>query len=594
MKASKTKNFQKNQIKEQKNYLNTRFELIKEISNEEMNKECFDCRKKDPKYISINNSIFLCEDCAMIHKGFPDNISFIIDNNLNLLSNNYLKYLYYGGNSNLDTFINYDYPGLQNYTPEILYKTQAMIYYREKLKCKIEGKPKPISPNDIMAYKLVSENGLINIREGNKFKTKKIIKSRISNKDIINNYYNNYNNTYNTYNNFNYNYQSDINNKNNIIINKNQKIKIDKTNKNNINNCLNYCSLVDKSFFNEMKNLFSKKSYKNHFNNNANIMSYKNISKTKNKFNNYALTNRVDKSFDQSMTYRSNESNNYSITNREINNEPISTNRKLNKTAFSDEGFRSPDKNDYSHSPRYIKPMIKITQLKKNGFNKFCTEKEKLKKKKLTIDFAKITRYNNDSINSLKNKDKIYKQNKKIFKFFKISKNKDNINDDNNLSFEINDKKKELLNKMNQNMKLYLFNNYFNNKNNQEAKNVENRTEIGYNNNYNNNTFDINDDLNINNYQKKAIFNKYIKKNKNLNKSYFTEKEERKPIKVNLTLNYNNNLLKRKEDQKIKKKALKDKKEQEELENEAIHNLLFEKKDNDLFNNIIYLNNNDD
>ena len=73
--------------------------------------------------------------------------------------------------------------------------------------------------------------------------------------------------------------------------------------------------------------------------------------------------NRVDKSFDQSMTCRSNESNNYSITNRANNNEPISTNRMLNKTAFSDEGFKSPDKYEYSHSPRYIKPMVKITQL---------------------------------------------------------------------------------------------------------------------------------------------------------------------------------------------------------------------------------------
>ena len=92
------------------NYLNKRFELIKEISNKKMNNECFDCRKKEPKYISINNGIFLCLDCSQIHKSFPDNISFIIDNNLNLLSNNYLYFLYYGGNLNLDDFINYVYP----------------------------------------------------------------------------------------------------------------------------------------------------------------------------------------------------------------------------------------------------------------------------------------------------------------------------------------------------------------------------------------------------------------------------------------------------------------------------------------------------
>ena len=593
MKTPKTKDFWRNENIEQKNYLNTKFELIKEISNEEMNKECFDCRKKEPKYISINNSIFLCEDCAIIHKGFPDNISFIIDNNLNLLSNNYLKYLYYGGNANLDNFINYDYPGLQNYSPEILYKTQAMIYYREKLKCKIEGKPKPLSPNDIMAYKLVSENGLINIREGNKFKSKKNLTNRISNKDIINNYYNNFNNTYNTYNNYNYNYQ----NNNNFIINENKKIN---KNKNNNRKSLKYCSLVNKAFFNEMKNLFDKKCFKNAGDkDNKNNKSYGKISKTKNKYNNYTIPNKIiDKSLNKSLTYRLNDSINYSNTNRTNVNEQPSTNRKLNKSSFSDEGHKSPNKYDYS--PRYIKPLVKITQLKKNTLNNFCTEKENFKKKKLTIDLAQITRYNN-TINTLKNNDKIYKQKKRISNFFKISKNKNKNDEKNNLSFEIdnknNDKNKDLLNKINKKMKLYIFNNYFNKMNKQEnfikkVKTIEKQTEVEYNSNYNN-TSDRNEDLKINNYRKKIILNKNVKKNKYLNKSYFDEKE-RKPIKVNLSLNYNNNcLLKKKEDDNIKKKALKDKKEQEKLEQEALHNLLFEKKDSDLFNNIIYLNNND-
>ena len=42
-----------------------------------------------------------------------------------------------------------------------------------------------------------------------------------------------------------------------------------------------------------------------------------------------------------------------------------------------------------------------------------------------------------------------------------------------------------------------------------------------------------------------------------------------------------------------KKQALKDKKEQEKLEQEAAHNIIFEsnnKNDNEIFTNIIYLN----
>ena len=53
-----------------------------------------------------------------------------------------------------------------------------------------------------------------------------------------------------------------------------------------------------------------------------------------------------------------------------------------------------------------------------------------------------------------------------------------------------------------------------------------------------------------------------------------------RPIKVNLKMNI---------DRKIK--ALKDKKEQEKLEQEAMHNIYFDSLNNkDIFSNIIYLN----
>ena len=606
MKAvKKRKNINENKEKE-KTYFNEKFEFIREISNEEMNKLCFDCRKKDPKFISINNAIFLCEECAQIHKTFPDNISFIIDNNLNLLSNNFLKYLFYGGNTNLDNFINYDYPGLQNYAPEILYRTQAMIYYREELKCKIEGKPFPTSPNDVMAYKIVSENGLINIREGNKFLTKKISEDKIRNKDIINNYYNNYNNTYNTYNNFNYNTQPDNlnhnNNNNNIS---NITYKSTKINNNN-NKDVKYCSLINTTFFNEMRNLFGKQAV---FKNKQNLgnKSYKNKSKTKKKFQNYSLTNRF---IDQPLTYRLNDSISYSITNRTNVNDPPSTNRALNKSNFSEDRIKSPKIYDYSL--RYIKPLVKISHQSKYILNKLNQEKEKLKKKKLNIDLNKITC--NYSINTLKNnaEDKVYKQKKKLFQFFKISKKiKKSNTTKNNLSFDknknkLNLTKNDLSDIINNNVKSYLYKNYISNINKKEKiknhiKELENKTEIGYNKNYFN-TIETAENININNFKNKDLSNKKLK-NKIMNISSYNEPEERKPIKVNISLTYGKhcynsyNMTKRKKDEEIKndeeikKKALKDKKEQEQLEQEALHNLLFENKDNDLFTNIIYMNN---
>ena len=403
----KKENFWMNESKEkQQHYFNKKFELIREIENEKMNHECFDCGKKDPQFISINNAIFLCEDCAQIHKSFPDNISFIIDNNLNLLTSTFLKYLYYGGNANLDNFINYDYPGLQNYTPEILYRTQAMIYYREELKCKIEIKPKPIRPTNIMAYKLVSENGLINIREGNKYKNKKISENKNQKKNIINNYYNNFKNTYNTYNNF-----SLSNKDNNDNFGIHQDIKIDKK--------IKLCSLVNKEFFNEMKNIFGKTSSLHNSNNKKMEIfnSYSNTSKTKNKFKNYSLTNRIEPYLNQSFTYRINASINYPLTNRSSVNEILSSN-KMNKSTFSSERTKSVKRCNISR--RYIKPKVKMSQSKiyhqkKHILNKLNIEKDILKKKKLTINLSQITRYN-DTSNSLNLNNNIYKQKKKIIK----------------------------------------------------------------------------------------------------------------------------------------------------------------------------------
>ena len=589
--------FWENENKEkQKKYLNTKFELIREISNEEMNKECFDCNKKNPKYISINNAIFLCEECAQLHKTFPDNISVIIDNNLNLLSNNYLKYLFYGGNANLDNFINYEYPGLQNYSPEILYKTQAMIYYRELLKNKIEGQPKPISPIDIMAYKLVTENGLINIREGKKFKTRKKSQNKLSNKDIINNYYNNYNNTYNTYNNYNYNNQDIINNNN---MNQNNKVR----NNNNSNNCnntksLKYCSLVNKAFFNEMKNLFGKKLSQSSYN--PNTKSYNNISKTQNKFKNYTLLNNninTEQSVNQSLTYRMDESINYSMANTITANEPLTTTRHLNNSAFSDETIKSPIQ--YNTISRYIKPLIRKSVTIKKPVNKYSTEKETLKKKKLTIDLGQLNKYT-ESYNSLK-KNNLYKQKKKVLDFFRIKKKAKNCDEKNNLTFDKNTlQKNQLLEKINNSMKSYLYikhNNNINNKvtktdiNNQKEK--ENKTVIEYNNNF---LININDKqkLNINNDKNKNVVIKEYKKKNTFNISD-NRGEERIPIKVNLNLTFgkNNNSSDKKSNYERKKKALKDKMEQELLEQEALHNLQFEKKDSDIFNNIICLNDNE-
>jgi hypothetical protein len=130
---------------------------IKEIYSDEINNQCFDCGKPNPNFISANNGVFICKDCMGIHYQFSDEISLLIKNNLFLLDDQQINYIYYGGNRKLLEFFNSEYPELINYPPEILYKTLAMQYYRDILFYMVEGGNKPIKPNENTAYKLIPD-----------------------------------------------------------------------------------------------------------------------------------------------------------------------------------------------------------------------------------------------------------------------------------------------------------------------------------------------------------------------------------------------------------------------------------------------------
>ena len=530
-----------------------KYQLMNQILNQKMNLICFDCRKKIPKYISINNAIFLCSNCALIHKkNFPDKISSIIENNLNLLSLNYLNILSVGGNQNLDNFINYVFPGLQNYPPKILYLTQALNYYRDNLKYKVNLGTEPLCPNELTAYKIVSENGLTNIREKNVIYNNDLNNSldntySKNDNDVVNHYFNNFNNTYNTYN--------SISISNEIPEKDNEKT-------------LN-ASLSNKEFFNEMKNLFGKryiKSFKKGYSTNRKltaIKSFNNLSKTKIK--KYSDLNDYK---NNPLSYRLNESVNYSFAKT----------KETNKNSFKNLHLLNLNKStiNYCYTQRYVKPTIK--NIKKNyGINMKYIENEKLKK-----IYNNKKKFNN--IIQQRNVLKYFKGQKKTKSFIKSKENINNsINKINSITLNNKNKnhilnldytdnvllKEKILQKINKtkNKNLYLKTDFINKSNdifipkkNRENKIIQSNITTSY-----------------NNYNKKNKLSSTLKNNINITFDGYTK---RIPIKVNLKMDFER-----------KKQALKDKTQQEKKEkNLNMNNNLYY---SDIFdNNFFYINKN--
>ena len=148
-----------NKKKEKPNLDNELIEMIEEIQSDKINNVCFECGISGPQYISINNAIFICQECIQGHFNFPKEISQIIIKDFDSLTNNEIKKLHLGGNKKLIEFINFDYPSLKQFPPNILYKTYAVDYYRKNLEFLVSGGIRPIKPNFGNAYQLINIQG---------------------------------------------------------------------------------------------------------------------------------------------------------------------------------------------------------------------------------------------------------------------------------------------------------------------------------------------------------------------------------------------------------------------------------------------------
>jgi hypothetical protein len=181
---------------------NPYIKMVDEQLNDELNKFCVECGKEKPEYISINNGIFICQICAKNHLKFPNNISKIIkNNNIKSLTLNEIQPLLCGGNRALLDFINNEFPKLSEFPPHILYRTQAMNYYRQYLQYLINGGIPPVKPSIKYAYKITNFCKKDNNYNNNIFASEKEFYNSIG-RSTYNENYELYDNFYQSLNNF--------------------------------------------------------------------------------------------------------------------------------------------------------------------------------------------------------------------------------------------------------------------------------------------------------------------------------------------------------------------------------------------------------
>src|SRR5690349_20967289 len=103
-------------------------EVFKIMQKSQLNKMCMDCKKPYPLFASINNGVFICEECSEIHKSFGTQISYI--RGLKEKWDEYLlSYMDRGGNDRFALMMK-EYNIIEDADPYYKYRTKAALNYR--------------------------------------------------------------------------------------------------------------------------------------------------------------------------------------------------------------------------------------------------------------------------------------------------------------------------------------------------------------------------------------------------------------------------------------------------------------------------------
>lgn len=140
---------------------------LEKIMSIEGNNNCVDCNQEKPQWASINNSVFLCLQCAGVHRNLGVSISYVRSLMMDDWDEKQLKMLYLGGNNRFKDNFNDFNIDISNLSIEVKYLLKASDFYRRKLNAELNNEILPATPSNDEARQKIEQDELPTIEEIN-------------------------------------------------------------------------------------------------------------------------------------------------------------------------------------------------------------------------------------------------------------------------------------------------------------------------------------------------------------------------------------------------------------------------------------------